>query len=322
MNHSLPADSRGGLLFALAAYGLWGLMPFYFHAVGGVRPIELVSHRIIWSVLFLAGLLTVLGRWSAVWACLRAPRTRWLLVGSTLLIAANWFVFIYGVTSGQMVQNSLGYFINPLLSILLGVFFFGERLGKAQWLALGLAAAGLVYLVGALGEVPWIAFFLAGSFALYGLIRKIAPVDPLTGLMVETLFLLPAAVGLLVWWLKQDQAAFGASGRQLDALLLASGVVTAVPLLCFGAASRRLRLSTLGFMQYLAPSLQLLLAVLVFGESFRPAQQVSFALIWSALVLLSLHSVLKSRTGARSVRPLPAQPIRSAPLCPECVGCH
>jgi chloramphenicol-sensitive protein RarD len=153
------------------------------------------------------------------------------------------------------------------------VLVFGERLGKVQWLALGLAAGGLVYLVVALGELPWIAFFLAGSFALYGLIRKIAPVDPLTGLMVETLLLLPAAVALLVWWLAQDQAAFGALGWQLDTLLFVSGVVTAVPLLCFGAASQRLRLSTLGFMQYLAPSLQLILAVLVFGESFRSAQR-------------------------------------------------
>jgi chloramphenicol-sensitive protein RarD len=297
-------------------------MPLYFYTVGGVRPIELVTHRILWSVLFLAALLTVLGRWPTVWACLRVPRTRWLLVASTLLIGANWFVFIYGVASGQMVQNSLGYFINPLLSILLGVLVFGERLGKAQWLALGLAAVGLVYLVVALGELPWIAFFLAGSFALYGLIRKIAPVDPLAGLTVETLFLLPAAVPLLIWWLMQDQAAFGALGWQTDALLLVAGVVTAVPLLCFGAASRRLKLSTLGFMQYLAPSIQLILAVLVFGESFRPAQQVAFGLIWSALVLVSLGSALKSRTGARRAHPLPAQLIRVAPLCPECVGCH
>jgi chloramphenicol-sensitive protein RarD len=298
LNGSSQLDLRSGLVYAVAAYGLWGLMPLYFRAVAEVPALELLAQRILWSVVLLAGVLVSVGRWGELVRCLRAPRTRWLLLASALLIAANWLVYIHCVTIKQVVQASLGYFINPLLNVLLGVLFFRERLRPVQWLALALAGAGLVYLVGSLGEGPWLALVLAGSFAAYGVLRKVAPVDTLVGVTAETLLLLPAAVTALGWWAWQGQLSLGAQGWTVDGLLLASGAVTAGPLLCFGQAVRRLPLSLLGFLQYLAPSLQLLLAVLVLGEPFGRAKQVSFGLIWAALVLLSLQVLLARRAAA------------------------
>jgi chloramphenicol-sensitive protein RarD len=246
--------------------------------------------------------MTLLGRWPAVWACLAQRRTRWLLLASTVLIAANWFVFIWGVWIGQLVQNSLGYFINPLLNIVLGMLLFRERLRLAQWLALALAGTGLVYLIVARGELPWIALILASSFAAYGVLRKIAPVDALVGQTVETLLLVPLSVVFLIWWTWIDRHALGRYSVTVDVLLYASGVVTAVPLLCFGAAARRLPLSTLGFLQYLAPTIQFLLAVLHLGEPFHPELQVSFALIWSALAIATLEGVLHQRQKEQARR--------------------
>jgi chloramphenicol-sensitive protein RarD len=316
LNVSSRLDFRSGLVYGFAAYGLWGVMPLYFHAVTDVPALELVSHRVLWSVLLLAVVLAFLGRWTALLRCLRVPRTRWLLVASTLLIASNWYAFIHGVNTGQVVQNSMGLFVTPLLSVLLGVVFFRERLRPVQWLALGLAAAGLVYQVVALGEWPWIAFYLAGSFAAYGLIRKVAPVDTLVGLTAETLLLLPAALAALAWWGSRGRLSLGAHGPALDALLVASGAITAEPLFCFGQAARLLPLSVLGFLQYLAPSLQFLLAVLVFEEPFRPAQQVSFGMIWAALALVSVQALLARRAAradlGRADRP-PARPGLPAP---------
>jgi chloramphenicol-sensitive protein RarD len=289
------ADSAGGLAYGIAAYVLWGLMPLYFDMVRReVKPLELLAHRIVWSVVLLAAVLTVLGRWDSLRAALAGRRTRGLLLASSLLLAVNWFVYIYGVATQRIVHCSLGYFINPLLNVLLGVVFFHERLRPIRWLALLLAGAGVVYLMAAVREVPWIAFTLAGSWAFYGVIRKVAPVDALSGVMVETLYLLPPSVVYLAWWMQRSDSAFGRVSGQLDMLLVASGVVTTAPLLCFGAAARRLRLSTLGFLQYLAPSLQLLLAVLFIGEPFGRKQQVSFGLIWAALVLASVGRERKS----------------------------
>jgi chloramphenicol-sensitive protein RarD len=293
-----PGDSRGGLLYGLAAYGLWGVMPLYFWVVKVVPPLELLAHRIVWSVLFLAMLLTALGRWGEVARCLRVARTRWLLLASTALVALNWYAFIYGVSVDRVVDTSLGYFVNPLVSILFGVLLFGERLGGWKWLALALASGGIIYLVVALGQVPWIALVVAFSFGLYGVVRKVAPVDGLVGLSVETLLLLPAAGLYLAVVSLRAEAALGGHGPAVDALLLASGVVTAVPLMCFGEGARRIRLSTLGFLQYLAPTAQLLLAVLVFREPFPPAQQACFGCIWSALAIVTADSLLAQRRRA------------------------
>jgi chloramphenicol-sensitive protein RarD len=289
------AAGRSGLLYGLAAYGLWGVLPLYFVALKSVQPAELLAQRIVWSVLLLFALLTFLGRWGELKRCLAVGRTRWLLLASTLLLAVNWFGFIYGVWSEQTIQTSLGYFINPLVSIALGVLFFRERLRLAQWVGLALASAGLLYMILALGQVPWIALALAFSFGHYGLLRKIAPVDGLVGLSIETLFLLPVALAFLAGWAVWGEPAFGRSGWQIDVLLLLSGAVTAIPLICFGQAARRLPLSTLGFLQYLAPTLQFLFAVLMLEEQWLRPQQIGFGCIWAALAIVSVDSVRAQR---------------------------
>ena len=306
-------SSRAGLWFALTAYGLWGMMPLYFRAVSQISPKELLTHRIVWSVAFLAIILTLTRRWESLFHSLGNARTRLILGLSTILIAINWFVFIYGVAIGQIVQNSLGYFINPLFNILIGVFFFRERLRPVQWIGLGLASCGLIYLILSMGKVPWIAIILASSFAGYGVIRKIAPVDSLVGLTVETLYLLPFSALLLLWWGRQGLLGFMTHGWLVDLGLIASGVVTAVPLLCFGAAARRLPLSTLGFIQYLSPTLQFLLAVLYFGEPFQHAQKVCFGLIWTALLLVTLDSLRKRNPVPRLPKIEPSDPPASKP---------
>jgi chloramphenicol-sensitive protein RarD len=284
-------EKHGGLMYGLAAYGLWGVMPVYFRAVAGVAAIELLAHRIVWGLLFLVVAVSLARRWPDLAACLRQPRTRWLLAASTALLAVNWYVFIYGVSSGRVVETSLGYFINPLVNVVLGVLIFRERLRGAQAAAVALAAAGVVYLIWAEGRPPWIGLCLAVSFALYGLVRKVAPVEALAGLTAETLLLFPLAAGFLLWWHHQPGAAFTYQGPAIDLLLLASGVVTAVPLLFFGLAARRLPLTTLGLLQYLTPTMQFLLAVLAFGEPFTAARQVSFGLIWAALALVTAETL-------------------------------
>jgi chloramphenicol-sensitive protein RarD len=286
---------------------MWGLMAGYFRALGGVPPFELVAHRVVWSAALLAALITYFGRWPQVRSCLVEPRTRWLLLASTFLIAVNWFVFIYGVSIEQIVQTSLGYFIIPLLNVLMGVAFFRERPRVAQWLAVLLACGGVGYLIWRGGGIPWIALALAGSFAAYGLLRKVAPVETLLGLSVETFLLTPPSIALLLWYVATGQSMTGKLGWDVDVLLLLSGVATTVPLFCFGQAARKLPMTTLGFLQYLGPTLQFLTAVLLFGEDFGRTRQVSFALIWSALALVTLDSLWRARRAVSQPKapPLP-----------------
>jgi chloramphenicol-sensitive protein RarD len=285
-----PGTVREGLLYGVAAYGWWGLVPLYFKAVSHLQPAEVLAHRIVWSVVFLAVLLGCGRRWGAVAACLRDPRARLRLLGSTVLIAVNWFVYFHAVTTGQLVQASLGYFILPLVSVVLALLFLKERLRPLQWLAVALAAAGVLYLALALGQWPWIALVLAFSFAFYGLLRKTVPADGLVGLSVEVLLLLPAAAGYLFYLGATAGLAWGTSDRTTDVLILFSGVVTAVPLLCFGQAARRLPLATLGFLQYLSPCVALLLAVVAFQEELTPAHWGCLACIWTALALFSFDT--------------------------------
>lgn len=290
MNETSQAKTHSGILYGLAAYGLWGLMPLYFRLVGQVSPVEVLAHRIVWSVVLLAVILTVWRRWPDLMAILRSGQTVRLLLVSALLVAVNWLVYIYGVWTERILETSLGYFINPLFSVVLGMVFFRERLRRWQWVALALACFGLGYLIFAVGELPWIALAVALSFGLYGLVRKTTPVDGLIGLMVETMLLAPAALAGLTIGVTQGTASFGRNEALTDGLLLLSGVLTTIPLLCFGQAARRLRLSTLGFIQFLAPSMQFLIAVLVFHEPFLPALRVSFAFIWAALILFTIDA--------------------------------
>lgn len=285
-------DSRSGVAFGLAAYGLWGLMPLFFFLLRHVPPVEILGQRIVWCGLLLAGVLTLTRRWGELVHCLRTPRTLYTLIVTTLLIAVNWFAYIYGVNTGRTIETSLGYFINPLLNVVLGMAFFGEWLRGGQAVAIGMACVGLAILLATTTQLPWIAFAVATSFALYGLFRKTIPsVDGVIGLTAESLLLAPLAVAFLAYRGATTGLSLGAFDRTTDALLLATGVVTAVPLICFAEAARRLRLATLGFLQYIAPSLQFLLAVAVLGEPVSRTQLFSFACIWMALLVYSLDSL-------------------------------
>jgi chloramphenicol-sensitive protein RarD len=297
LSHS---SHRKGLLYGIAAYGIWGVVPLYFHAVGDAPPEQILAHRIVWSVIFLALLIQLRHRWSDLGRCMWSRKTGLALLGSAILVAGNWFIYIYGIASHQVLQTSLGYFINPLVNVILGMVFFRERLRLLQWVAVGLAALGVVHLTLASDQFPWIALALGFSFAFYGLVRKIIQVDSLLGLTTETLFLLPVALACQIYWIKVDRSAFGSIDTRLDILLILSGFITAIPLLFFGAAARRLPLSLLGFLQYLAPTLQFLLAVTFFNEPFESTKLISFLLIWTALIFYSFDSwfALRARREA------------------------
>jgi chloramphenicol-sensitive protein RarD len=282
-----------GILYGIAAYGSWGFFPLYFKAVASVPPVEVLAHRALWSFVVLAILVGVLGRWKELWRELHSRKLILMLTLSTLFIAANWLMFIYAVSSGQVLQASLGYFINPLVNVLLGVLFFRERLRPRQTLSIGLAVVGVLVLTAIVGEVPWVALTLALTFSLYALMRKLMPVDGLVSLTVETLIIAPAGLtylGYLATARGHEPLTLGTVG-----LLMLSGPITTVPLLFFGAAARRLRLSTMGILQYLSPTLQFLLAILAFGEAFSSAQLLSFACIWAAVLIYAVDSLFAAR---------------------------
>ncbi|NHH99213.1 MULTISPECIES: EamA family transporter RarD [Oceanimonas] len=287
-------QSTRGALLALCAYLLWGLAPVYFKQLLEVPAPEILAHRVVWSCLLLLGLITALGYWTRVRALLRRPALLLLLLISSLVIGTNWLVFIWAVNNNHILDASLGYYINPLLNIVLGMVFLKERYRPLQWLAVGLAALGVLVQLLVFGRLPWVALVLALSFGTYGLIRKQVPVDPFTGLLLETSVLLVPAL-LWLWGLQSATGDLTANPAGLNLLLLAAGLVTTVPLLLFAGAASRLRLSTLGFFQYLAPSLALLLGVLVYGEAFTLDKAITFALIWTALVIYSLDGIRQRR---------------------------
>jgi chloramphenicol-sensitive protein RarD len=284
--HSDTAQLRamGGLWFGLGAYGLWGVLPVYFKAIDSVGAIDIVANRVLWSVPFLLLLLFAFGGIGQLSRAFSEPRTLRFLGITALLIAINWLLYVYAVVSGHILAGSLGYYLNPLVNVLMGRILLKERLSALQWAALAIAAVGISALAfQALGQL-WISLTLAVTFATYGLLRKIAPVEATSGLAVETILILPLALAWLAWGLAAGRPVFGATDFESGMLLLA-GVATTVPLLLFTAAARRLRYSTLGMLQFLAPTLQFLLAVLVYGEAFTTAHAVAFGSIWLALSL-------------------------------------
>ena len=288
-------ESQKGVTLGFFAYLVWGSFPAFFKLLPDATPLEIVSHRIFWSAVFL--LFLVLMRKQAGKIC-RALSDRHILLtlcGSTLLIATNWLTFLFAVQGGEVLQSSLGYFITPLLSVLLGFAFLGERLGSRQKLSVLLAFSGVLYLIFEYGQVPWIALTLAASFGFYGLLRKVARIDALIGLTVETLLLAPFAAGYLLYLAYSGQSAFLTGSLNYNLLLPLSGVITAVPLLFFISAARRLQLATIGFLQYITPSLHFLLAVVVFLEPFSREQFISFLLIWLGLVVYSVDAVCRHR---------------------------
>ena len=278
-------------------------MPLYFRAVSEVQPFEIVAHRVLWSLVFLAALIAFVpgtSRFSTVATVLRQPRMLALLTLTASLTGSNWLVFVWSIDAGRLIEASLGYFINPLVSVLLGRLFLGEQLRPLQKLAVGIAAAGVCWRIWQVGELPWIALFLAATFGLYGLLRKRAPVDAVGGLFIETLVTAPIAVLWLLWLNQQGSLSFGSSLR-IDLLLPLAGVFTAVPLMLFAVGARRLPLATLGFLQYLAPSLNFLIAIAVFHEPFDRAQLIGFLMICAALAIYSAD-MLRHTANQRRAR--------------------
>jgi chloramphenicol-sensitive protein RarD len=272
---------------------LWGVVPLYWRLLDGVPPFELTVHRIVWCALLVMLVAFVRLRFRHIVQIFRAPRVLATLSLTSLLISTNWTVYIYCVVSRQLVEASLGYYINPLISVALGVVFFGERMSRVRLAAIMLATSAVAAKAVSLGHFPWIAPVLAVSFGFYGYFRKLAPVDALDGLLVETWIVLPISVGLLVYWYLIGEAVFPSANLRLNALLIGGGAITAVPLALFAAGARRIRLSTLGFMQYLSPSITLLLAVFGFRERLTLLDLVAFGLVWAALCLVAIESRLR-----------------------------
>ena len=285
---------RKGLVLGISAYAFWGILPIYFKALRAVPSVDIVAHRILWSVPILALLLSVAGAWEELGAALRNRRAMLLLGVTALLIGANWLLYVYAVNSGRILAGSLGYYLNPLANVLLGRIVLKERLSWLQWAAVALAAAGIAALAaGALGQL-WISIALCLSFASYGLLRKIAPVDATAGLAIETAILAPFAAAWLVWSFSSGQPTFGDSSADI-VLIAVAGVVTTVPLLLFTAAARLLPYSMLGMLQFIAPTLQFLIAVLLYGEPFTTAHAIAFGAIWAALGLYVIAIVRHAR---------------------------
>jgi len=299
---SSATSFRRGLLFGVLAYGLWGIAPLYWHLVITVDPVEVIAHRAVWGFVAFVALVIAARRTTALAAALRDRRTVGLIAMSAALLAFNWGTFVYAISSHQLLEASLGYFINPLLSVALGTIVLRERLRRLQWLAIGAATAGVAVIAIGAGRAPWIALVLASSFAIYGLIRKTARVESLIGSTIETLLLAPIAGAYLGYLALTGRGAFGHAPTTIELYLLSTGAVTAIPLLLFTSAARRLPLSTVGFLQYLAPTGQFLLAVTVLGEPIARDKLTAFALIWIGLVVFSLDLARSQRSRAAAAR--------------------
>jgi chloramphenicol-sensitive protein RarD len=284
-----------GILFAIAAYSLWGFLPIYWKTIDEVPATQILSHRIIWSFIFLLGIIFIKKDLGAFRFAIRSRKTLAIFSGAALLISVNWLIYIWAVNAGFIVETSLGYFINPLVSVLLGVIFLKEKLRPMQWVPVGLAAAGVLYLTFSFGVLPWIALVLASTFGLYGLIKKTASLNSLHGLSLETGILFLPAVGFLLLAEGQGSGSLGHLGWRTDFLLILTGVVTALPLLLFATAARRINLSTLGILQYIAPSTQFLIGVFLYGEPLTTSRLVGFAFIWAALLIYSLENIFERR---------------------------
>ncbi|CAN7539728.1 Protein RarD [compost metagenome] len=280
-----------GILYALLAYVIWGLLPLYIKSLPGIAPLEILLHRMVWSLVFLGLILTWRRQWGWLGKVLHDRRLLLSFAASAALLCGNWFLYIWAVSANRVVDASLGYFINPLFSVLLGVVFLHERLRLVQWLSIAVAAAGVAWLTVAAGQLPWIALGLAASFGGYGLLRKTGALGALEGLSLETLLLFPLAAAALAWLFATGQDSFTHAAPGTQWLLLLAGPVTAVPLLFFAAGARRIPLSLLGLLQYTGPTLQLLLGVWLWNEPFPVQKQVGYALIWLSLALYAAEGL-------------------------------
>jgi chloramphenicol-sensitive protein RarD len=284
-----------GLSAAALSYVLWGLFPLYFHALLGMDAFEIILHRSLWSFVFVWLLLLAMRRWQWLPRIAADPGAWGRFLASALFLSTNWLLYVWAVNHGHVIEASLGYFINPLVNVLLGTAVLGERPRRGQWIAIAVAAAGVLWLTVTVGRPPWIALGLACSFGLYGLLRKTAPLGALEGLAMETLVILPVAVAALAWLTLPRGGPFGGMDTSRIALLLAAGPITAIPLLLFAYGARRISLGTLGVMQYIAPSIQFALGRWWFGEPLQASRLAGFALIWIALALYSVEGLVSYR---------------------------
>ncbi len=287
-------ESTKGLFYAMMAFMCWGFVPLYYRFIYEVPPLEILAHRVVWTAITLGIALPIAGRTREFFAVFRQPKTLLYLLLTALLIGGNWAVFTWAVVSGHVLDTAMGYFINPLFTVVLGVVFLRERLRAAQLVAVCLAAAGVVWLVVQTGSLPWVALLLPLFFGLYGLVRKQVDVDSLNGLLVETLFLTPLALGYIVYLSANRLGNFGTEST-MSLLIMLSGTITIVPLVLFASAVRRIKYTTVGFLQYIGPSITFLLGLFVFHEDFGSAQFVTYGLIWMALVVFTVDSVVHVR---------------------------
>jgi chloramphenicol-sensitive protein RarD len=287
-------DESAGILYAGLAYSIWGIVPLYWRLLGDVPPFELTVHRVLWCALFVTLVAVWRGSLPRIVQIFRTPRLLGTLALTSVLISANWTIFIYCVASRQLVEASLGYYITPLLSMALGVFLFGERMSRLRLVGVALGAAAVAIKTIGLGHFPWIAPALAFSFGFYGYFRKGAPVEALDGLLVETWILFPVTLALVAFWMAQGTSAFPSSNLEKDALLIGGGPLTAIPLALFAAGARRIRLSTLGFLQYLSPSITLVLAIFGFHEAFTRVDVIAFGCVFAALAIVASEGRLNA----------------------------
>jgi len=300
MSHAHALDRRG-LLVAVGAFLAWGVMPLWWHLLKAVPSLQIVLHRIVWSALLVGAYLAWKQGRTWIRDALAKPRVWWMLAISGVLIGFNWGLYIWAVNAGHVVETSLGYFINPLLNVLLGVVFLRERLGRMQWVSVAIATIGVLWLTLRFGQLPWIALALAGSFALYGFIRKLAHVDSIPGLGIEGAYLLLPCMAMLAWSEMHGQGGFftaqadGGYGALMIVLLIVSGALTALPLVGFAYAVRRVPLSVIGLLQYIAPTMQFLIGVFVFHEAFDSDRAIGFACIWIALAIFAIDGALRAR---------------------------
>lgn len=300
----MSPSQRFGFLAGLGAYFIWGSLPLYIRAMRHIQPMELLAHRVVWSVPTAAILIALAANWKDVRGAFRWATTKWLIL-SSLLIGANWGVYIWAVNADRTVEASLGYFINPLVNVLFGMLLFGEKLRPAQWAAVAIAAVGVCIVTVAYGHVPWVALTLCMTFASYGVIRKKVAIDSRAGFLMEVIVILPLALGWLAWFAMQPGGRLAGEGGWDILLLMAAGPITATPLILFALAAKRLKFSTIGMMQYIGPTLQFLIAVLIFREPFGSVQAIAFAFIWSALIIFTVDSLVgeaKARRLARAAR--------------------
>ncbi|WP_028863039.1 EamA family transporter RarD [Psychromonas aquimarina] len=289
------SETHLGIIYALGAYLMWGFAPIYFKHLEFVPVYEILAHRVIWSALVTAVIISFTGTWPKVLKVCKSPRSMMFLGVTTLLISTNWLVFIWAVNNGHMLDASLGYFINPLINVVLGLIFLNESLSRIKWIAVALALIGVLIQVVQLGALPWISLVLPFSFAFYALLRKKVKIEALTGLFIETLLVLPAALYFIVYAAGTDTANMLTNSWSLNSWLMFAGIVTALPLIFFGQAALRLKLSTLGFFQYMAPSLLFMFAVVFYGEELSLVKTVTFLFIWSGVALFAFEKQISRR---------------------------